>query len=410
MRKMLLALLGFSLLFAACNKDETLIGGQDASKSEANLYALKYLTTPTQQGAALKYKLWEAGQTIKIKFLNGTVAQQTRIQDFAEEWTEYANLTFEYVTSGDADVKIGFKFGGDNVTWSYIGTDAKATSQGQPSMNFGGFISTAASTKRDVLMMFGHMLGLVNEHQSLGSDIPWDVPVVYEYYIDYEGWTETEVNSFFFQPYSSVISNYTEYDPLSIMVWPIEDFLTTDGVGVPGNSVLSDMDKQFIGELYPFDEEKPLIIMKRAGNCIVSAQAELAFCGEGKITIDWGDGTTEVLYTDLATFIYANHTYGDCSKDYTIKVYGDKHVLQQLICSNNALTELLFNVDMTNLTRIYCGGNPVCYDQSALYNLVESLPNRIGLSERGTLGIGNPVPSNSVQNLCAEKGWNYIHQ
>lgn len=240
----------------SCTKTEdTQIDNKTTNTETSGLYALKQIQTT--KGIAPKDKLWTNGQTIKIKFLNGTEAQKNTVKQYAAEWLNYANLQFDYVESGNADVKISFKWNNngtpDNVNWSYVGTDAKVINQNYPSTNFGNLSPVPKLAKQQVLILFGHILGLVNEHHNPTSTIQWDTETVYAYY-EYEGWATEEIDEFFFANYNSSNSNYSEFDPKSIMVWPIEDFLTLDYEGLSGNYVLSDIDKEFIGELYPFTQ------------------------------------------------------------------------------------------------------------------------------------------------------------
>ena len=48
------------------------------------------------------------------------------------------------------------------------------------------------------------------------------------------------------------VSQFTEFDPKSIMVYAIPKELTLDGFEVRSNTSLSDTDKKFIGTVYPF--------------------------------------------------------------------------------------------------------------------------------------------------------------
>src|SRR6266705_6137987 len=60
-------------------------------------------------------------------------------------------------------------------------------------------------------------------------DIPWNRPVVYEYYRRTQGWDEAKVDQSIFQKYSETETNHTAYDPQSIMEYPIDKSLTLNG-------------------------------------------------------------------------------------------------------------------------------------------------------------------------------------
>jgi hypothetical protein len=103
-------------------------------------------------------KLWPNGSTIRVRFLGGTPAQEAQVKQHVVKWTEGANLQFEFGDAANAQVRIAFN---DDGAWSYIGTDALSIPAGQPTMNFGWLDEGV------VLHEFGHMIGMIHEHQNL---------------------------------------------------------------------------------------------------------------------------------------------------------------------------------------------------------------------------------------------------
>lgn len=101
-----------------------------------------------------------------------------------------------------------------------------------------------------VLHEFGHALGCIHEHQHPENGIPWDKEKAYAYY-GQQGWTRHEVNVQVFQKYSRLETQYSRFDPTSIMMYPIPEELTIGQFSVGWNVELSDTDKTFIGQLYP---------------------------------------------------------------------------------------------------------------------------------------------------------------
>ena len=69
---------------------------------------------------------------------------------------KYANLRFEFLTAGDAEVRLSFKQAG---SWSFRGTDALAVPQDEATINL------QQVEPRTVLHEFGYVLGLIEEHQ-----------------------------------------------------------------------------------------------------------------------------------------------------------------------------------------------------------------------------------------------------
>lgn len=136
--------------------------------------------------ALVRAKFHKVGDTLTVKFLNGTAKQKAKVEEFIKQLEQHVNLKFQFITSGDADVRIGFKWKGDTGSWSYIGTDIFNIPQNQPTCNFGWLDINARNVdeySRTVLHEMLHTLGALHEHQSpAAGTIPWDRQAVYRYY------------------------------------------------------------------------------------------------------------------------------------------------------------------------------------------------------------------------------------
>lgn len=208
------------------------------------------------RAGVLTSRRWVNGQTIRVKFLNGSAAAQAKVKEVANTWLNYANLNFEYVNvSEDADVKVAFQWENDHITWSKIGTDSKAVSQTKPSMNLMLYNQNdideinSEDFSASILREFGHVLGLIYEHQGPDANINWDENRVVSYF-KAQGWSLNQIDMVF-DSYNKKQTNYTEFDGESIMLLYFPDFLTTDGKGTKWNTKLSETDKQFISTVYP---------------------------------------------------------------------------------------------------------------------------------------------------------------
>ena len=202
-------------------------------------------------GAELTAKRWANGSTLRVRFLDGDSDQRAMVQRYAPVWSDYANITFAFGDDPAAEVRVSFNQEG---SWSTIGVDALDVPDDQPTMNFGWLRADTddLEASRVVTHEFGHALGLIHEHSSPAQGIHWDKPVVYRYYMGSPNfWTQEQVDSNVFQTYGKDQTQYTETDPLSIMMYPIPEGFTVDGLVVGFNNELSDVDKTFIARIYP---------------------------------------------------------------------------------------------------------------------------------------------------------------
>lgn len=266
------------LLFSACTKEidtpmPEIQGGVTIKEAKvARLYAVRKADDGISQSAvAVKSKLWPQESTIRIKFLNGEQVVIDKVKFYAKEWEELINLKFDWVgASEEADVKIGFDQGDEEnlsfISWVTVGTDNKyLIPQDEPSINFVGFwdedeqawIEDEEFIKAEVLRAFGCVLGLDFEHKSpvtawelippttttnknklrgyFGLFLP--IEVIKERYLDL---------------YTAEQTNYTAFDPTSIMVLPLSSTIMKDPkLAVQSNTELSETDKKFIKALYP---------------------------------------------------------------------------------------------------------------------------------------------------------------
>lgn len=211
-----------------------------------------------QELAGLTDKMWDIGQTLRVAMVGGTPYVQAQVRRFAQEWTQYANIRFEFVDPEReyAQIRITFEPGG---SWSRIGRDSLGDAQWTWSgfnrtMNFGWFNDSTPDDefRRTVLHEFGHALGLVHEHQSPASGIQWDREKAYEFYWKDQGWDHNMVDLNVFRRYEVTTTNYSQYDSYSIMHYDVPASITLDGKGTQVNWELSETDKEYIRRWYPF--------------------------------------------------------------------------------------------------------------------------------------------------------------
>lgn len=206
------------------------------------------LSSGTARAVFLVSKLWKNGTTIEISFLGGTTQQKDLVKKVAVEWTQYANLNFNFTNNPKATIRIAFANDG---AWSYIGTDALGIPSPQPTMNF-GWLDQAV-----ILHEFGHMIGMVHEHQNpIDNPIVWDHEEVIK---DLSGapnyWDLATIEHNMFDKYNMSQVNGSSFDPDSVMLYSFPAAWTQNGVSTEENDALSDLDKAFASRVYPKGKE-----------------------------------------------------------------------------------------------------------------------------------------------------------
>jgi hypothetical protein len=214
--------------------------------------ALPGVYTPQpEEIAILTGKKWQTGRTLRVRFLDGLPSVQTKVENLARQWSNFANISFEFGAQANADIRISFSPGG---SWSYLGTDVLVIPQNEQTMNFGWLTPSSSDDEisRVTLHEFGHALSAIHEHQSPAANIPWDTQAVYAYYMaPPNSWTKEQIDRNIFSKYSSTLTNASSFDPESIMLYAIPNSLTIGDYEVGWNRVLSATDKSFIGAIYP---------------------------------------------------------------------------------------------------------------------------------------------------------------
>lgn len=214
---------------------------------------------PARMALVTEYR-WKPGRTLRVKFLDGLPSIQDKVVRFAREWEEHANIKLDFVSGDDAEIRIAFSPGG---SWSYLGTVALVIDPPRNTMNYGWLTETTPDSEysRVVLHEFGHALAAIHEHQHPLAGIPWNKEKVYQYYQITQGWNRSEVDHQVFGRYDTDITNFSTYDPLSIMHYSVPNELTEGDFEIGWNRELSNTDKAFIAAMYPAVEpEEPELL------------------------------------------------------------------------------------------------------------------------------------------------------
>ena len=217
---------------------------------------------PEAASRAVSYKpkyglYWTKGSTVTIKLMGGSEYVRRKVRQYANEWTRHANLKFRYVSNGRADIRVSFVQNGSS--WSVIGKQALQVNQNEATMNFGWLNDRTPEYefRRTILHEFGHALGLLHEHQNPSGGIPWDLDAVYNHYWRTQGWNQQTTYHNVVQKVSRNSTQFSQYDPQSIMHYPVSASLTNGEYQVGINQNLSPTDIQFIREIYPGKRNTP---------------------------------------------------------------------------------------------------------------------------------------------------------
>jgi len=255
-----ITLLAFFL--SNCSKEDTLSGVPSEPESvaeEAGLCTELY-DDDHSRAFGTKSAFWTKN-TLRVRFLGGSSYVQSKVRQHAVQWSQYANMNFEFVDSEPSDIRISFDEGSGS--WSYVGRNNQYISSQRATMNFGWFTDRTSDTefRRTTLHEFGHALGLSHEHQHPLADIDWNVEAVYAYYSRTQDWSRSDVDNNIFDKYGTGNTNYSAYDPLSIMHYYIPRSLVVGNWTARSNSTLSSTDQAFIQAMYPGggDSEDPVL-------------------------------------------------------------------------------------------------------------------------------------------------------
>jgi len=199
-------------------------------------------------------KFWPVGKLLRVYFIDGTHEEKEQVMRGFKEWSKYANLLFIQVDEwedGSSDIRISMD--PRRGAWSYIGTDCEHIHWTKPTMNL-GWIDTET-----ILHEIGHCIGLLHEHQNIfGGGFKWNKQQVYK---DLSGppnnWPKDRIDWNMFHLYSKDLVRGTDIDRDSIMMYFFPASWTMDGNATPQNTSISDTDKKFISEVYPYHKEDP---------------------------------------------------------------------------------------------------------------------------------------------------------
>jgi hypothetical protein len=200
--------------------------------------------------------LWDNRAVLRVAFLDGPPERRKKILEAASEWTKYANLTFKVVDDpGQSDIRIATEppRAAQESFVSYLGTMAREIPKDQPTAML-GFTQemTEAHMTHMTLLVFGHVIGLISEHQNpncRGIVHFKDEKEVLEFFAKEYSWDARTSRNFLYSGGWPQLSAYRACDPYSIMMHQLPPQVVENPA--PEFLDLSDGDKAFARRLYP---------------------------------------------------------------------------------------------------------------------------------------------------------------
>ncbi len=258
-------------------------------------YTKKFAVAETHslilRAVAYKEKYWSKGHNLKIFFMGGTSTQKANMKSVISEMLSTLSLTATYVNSAnESDIRISFQYGYGS--YSYLGTDALFIRKSEETLNIGW-------DGRDVMYHeFGHALNLAHEHQNSKKGIVWnEAQVIADLSGEPNKWTIAQIKYNVLDKISAELSDSTNFDPDSVMLYYIPKSWTMDGFQSNDNIKPSANDMAFLREKYNFtvvDEIAPLITLNGGENIILQYKETYTELGATALDNKDGDITSKI--------------------------------------------------------------------------------------------------------------------
>lgn len=200
----------------------------------------------SKRSIAYSNRLWDNASTVTFSFMEDLPDElEYRVERVIRQWEPFVSLTFEQVEQGQIRIALN---GREN--YSAIGTEALEFDPAEPTL----VIQTDPQDplfEATLLHEFGHALGFHHAHLHPDANIPWNIEAVYKYYRETAGWNDDEIELNLFSLDSRNSISQGEYDTLSIMHYPVPNFMTLGNFEIAFNRKISERDKRLARQSYP---------------------------------------------------------------------------------------------------------------------------------------------------------------
>ena len=227
------------------------------------------------RAAFQKSVIWPANSVINIAFCQGQVLlpdSDTKIDaNFSQDKADWVRQTIEKyyvpflatiklvwdVSVDESDVRISFIE--EAGAFSVLGTQALTIPKDTITMNLGWLDRDNSNTDKATLTgtgvvvvhEFGHMLGMIHEHQRGDIPLQWNKPVVYAALgAPPNSWDKEQVDSQIFTQYDMSTLNASNFDAGSVMEYVFPDNYFINKPNLKDNRYLSNLDIVWVCKIY----------------------------------------------------------------------------------------------------------------------------------------------------------------
>ncbi|MFI8224640.1 M12 family metallopeptidase [Pseudomonas sp. NPDC085632] len=210
-----------------------------------------------KRSIACSNRLWDNASMVTFSFMEDLPDELAyRIERIIRQWEPFVSLTFALVEQGQGQIRIALN---GEANWSAVGTEALELDPEEPTL----VIQTDPQNplfEATLLHEFGHALGFHHAHLHPDANIPWNIEAVYEHFREIQGWNPDEIELNIFRLDSCDMTSRGEYDRLSIMHYPVANFMTHGNFEIAFNLKLSDRDKRLARQSYPAIDYRAQVI------------------------------------------------------------------------------------------------------------------------------------------------------
>ncbi|WDY56914.1 hypothetical protein [Pseudomonas sp. PSKL.D1] len=197
-------------------------------------------------------RFWRPGRTLMVSFYgNPDKALKSKVFKTALQWTEgsRADLGLQLAPDNDttAQIRVLLDLNAPG-SESDIGTDAMAFNDESMTLNVSANHPLFDYT---VLHEFGHAFGIEHEHQHPGTTISWNEQTLLADNAPF-GWTAQDIVDQYTKKRTDGLIK-VDYDPRSIMHYPVLRRWTLNDIEVGQNHTLSEGDLERMRLAYPYN-------------------------------------------------------------------------------------------------------------------------------------------------------------